>query len=175
MRDGDLDIYTMNLDGSGVKRLTDGIGYDGGPFFSPDGSKIVYRTYHPSDPAEIADYQNLLADDLVRPSKLDIWVMDADGSNKRQITDLGVASFAPFFHPSGEKIIFSSNFGDPAGREFDLWMVDLYGNNLERITFSEGFDGFPMWAPDGKTFVFCSNRHDSHPGETNVFVTEWKD
>jgi TolB protein len=175
MRDGDLDIYTMNLDGSGVKRLTDGIGYDGGPFFSPDGSKIVYRTYHPTDPAEIADYQNLLADDLVRPSKLDIWVMDADGSNKRQITDLGVASFAPFFHPSGEKIIFSSNFGDPAGREFDLWMVDLYGNNLERITFSEGFDGFPMWAPDGKTFVFCSNRHDSQPGETNVFVTEWKD
>jgi Tol biopolymer transport system component len=175
MRDGDLDIYTMNLDGSGVTRLTDGIGYDGGPFFSPDGSKIVYRTYHPTDPTEIEDYQNLLAAGLIRPSKLDIWVMDADGSNKRQITDLGVASFAPFFHPSGEKIIFSSNFGDPAGREFDLWMVDLYGTNLERITFSEGFDGFPMWSPDGKTFVFCSNRHNSKPGETNVFVTEWKE
>ena len=175
MRDGDLDIYTMNADGSNVRRLTDGIGYDGGPFFSPDGSKIVYRTRHPVDPQEIADYQALLADGLVRPSALEIWVMDADGSNKTQITDLGVAAFAPFFHPSGEKIIFSSNFGDPSGREFDLWMVDLDGSNLERITFTEGFDGFPMWSPDGKTFVFCSNRHNSKPGETNVFVTEWKD
>lgn len=175
MRDGDLDIYTMNADGSNVRRLTDGIGYDGGPFFSPDGTRIVYRTRHPEDPQEIADYQALLADGLIRPSKLEIWVMDADGSNKTQITDLGVAAFAPFFHPSGEKIIFSSNFGDPSGREFDLWMVDLDGSNLERITFTEGFDGFPMWSPDGKTFVFCSNRHNSKPGETNVFVTEWRD
>ena len=175
MRDGDLDIYTMNTDGSDVRRLTDGIGYDGGPFFSPDGEKIVYRTRHPSDPEEIADYQALLAEGMIRPSKLEIWVMDADGSNKQQITDLGVAAFAPFFHPSGEKIIFSSNFGDPSGREFDLWMVDLSGENMERITFTEGFDGFPMWSPDGKTFVFCSNRNNSKPGETNVFVTEWKD
>ncbi|MGD8441649.1 MAG: hypothetical protein PVG53_14045 [Holophagae bacterium] len=175
MRDGDLDIYTMNTDGSGVRRLTDSIGYDGGPFYSPDGSKIVYRARHPEDPDEIADYQALLADGLIRPSKLEIWVMDADGANKRQVTDLGVAAFAPFFHPSGEKIIFSSNFGDPTGREFDLWMVDLYGENLERITFTEGFDGFPMWSPDGTKFVFCSNRHNSKEGETNIFVTEWKD
>jgi Tol biopolymer transport system component len=172
-RDGDLDIYSMNLDGSDVIRLTDTIGYDGGPFYSPDGSTIVYRAHHPSEPSEIEDYQALLADGLIRPSKLEIWVMDADGSNKRQITDLGVASFAPYFHPSGEKIIFSSNYGDPAGREFNLWMVNLDGSDLEQITFSEGFDGFPMWARDGKTFVFCSNRHDSRPGETNVFVTEW--
>jgi len=175
MRDGDLDIYSMNLDGSDVLRLTDRIGYDGGPFYSPDGTKIVYRARHPSDPAEIEDYQGLLADGLIRPSKLEIFVMDADGSNKRSITDLGVAAFGPFFHPSGEKIIFSSNYGDPKGREFDLWMVDLDGDNLEQITYSEGFDGFPMWAPDGKTFVFCSNRHNSKPGETNVFVTEWSD
>jgi len=173
MRDGDLDIYSMKLDGSDVLRLTDEIGYDGGPFYSPDGTKIVYRARHPSDPAEIEDYKALLAGGLIRPSKLEIFVMDADGSNKIQITDLGVAAFGPFFHPSGEKIIFSSNYGDPQGREFDLWMVDLDGNNLERITYSEGFDGFPMWAPDGKTFVFCSNRHNSQPGETNVFVTEW--
>ena len=174
-RDGDLDIYSMNLDGSDVVRLTDAIGYDGGPFYSPDGSKIVYRARHPQDPAEIEDYQSLLADGLIRPSKLEIFVMDADGSNKRQITDLGAAAFAPFFHPSGERIIFSTNYGDPSGREFDLWMVNLDGSNLERITFSEGFDGFPMWAPDGTTFVFCSNRHNSKPGETNVFVTEWVD
>ena len=172
-RDGDLDIYSMNLDGSDVVRLTDEIGYDGGPFYSPDGSKIIYRAHHPSDAAEIEDYQALLADGLIRPSKLEIFVMNADGSDKRQITDLDAAAFAPFFHPSGEKIIFASNYGDPNGREFDLWMVDLDGGNLERITYSEGFDGFPMWSPDGETFVFCSNRHNSNPGETNVFITTW--
>ena len=175
MRDGDLDIYSMNLDGTDVVRLTDTVGYDGGPFYSPDGSKIVYRARHPEDPEEIADYQALLTEGLIRPSKLEIWIMDADGSNKRQITDLGAAAFGPFFHPSGEKIIFSSNYGDPAGREFELFMVDLDGDNLEQITFSGGFDGFPMFSPDGKTFVFCSNRHNSKAGETNVFVTTWTD
>jgi Tol biopolymer transport system component len=175
MRDGDLEIYSMNLDGTDVRRLTDSIGYDGGPFYSPDGSKIVYRARHPEDPEEIEDYQALLAQGLIRPSKLEIWVMDADGGNKRRITDLGVAAFGPFFHPSGEKIIFSSNYGDPSGREFDLFMVDLDGENLEQITFSGGFDGFPMFSPDGETFVFCSNRNNSAEGETNVFVTTWKD
>jgi Tol biopolymer transport system component len=173
MRHGDLDIYSMRLDGSDVVRLTDDIGYDGGPFYSPDGTKIVYRARHPSDPEEIADYQALLADDLIRPSKLEVWVMNADGSDKRTVTDLGVAAFAPFFHPSGDRIIFSSNFGDPSGREFELYMINLDGTGLERITYSEGFDGFPMWAPDGETMVFCSNRHNSKEGETNVFVTRW--
>ena len=173
-RDDDLDIYSMNLDGTDVLRLTDGIGYDGGPFYSPDGTKIVYRARHPEDPQEIADYQALLADGLIRPSKLEIWIMDADGSNKQRITDLGVAAFAPFFTPSGEKIVFSSNHGDPSGREFELFMVDLDGENLEQITFAGGFDGFPMFAPDGETFVFCSNRNNTKPGETNVFVTKWK-
>jgi Tol biopolymer transport system component len=175
MRDGDLDIYSMNIDGSDVVRLTDGIGYDGGPFYSPDGSKIVYRARHPEDPQEIADYQALLAEGLIRPSKLEVWVMDADGSNKQRVTDLGVAAFAPFFHPSGEKIIFSSNHGSERGREFELFMVDLDGDNLEQITFSGGFDGFPMFAPDGETFVFCSNRNNSAEGETNVFVTKWRE
>jgi Tol biopolymer transport system component len=175
MRDGDLDIYSMNIDGSDVIRLTDSLGYDGGPFFSPDGSKIVFRARHPSDPDEIADYSALLAGGLIRPSKLEVWVMDADGSNKRQITDLGVAAFAPFFHPSGSKIIFSSNYGDPTGREFEIFMVNLDGTGLEQITFSEGFDGFPMFSPDGEKLVFCSNRHNSAEGETNVFVTTWKE
>ncbi len=172
-RDGDLEIYTMDLDGSNVRRLTDQIGYDGGPFFSPDGTKIVYRARHPEDTAEIEDYQSLLAAGMIRPRQLEVWVMDVDGSNKRQITQLGAAAFAPFFHPAGEKIIFSTNSGDPSGREFDLWMVNLDGSGLEQITFSGGFDGFPMFAPDGETFVFCSNRHNSHQGETNIFVTKW--
>jgi Tol biopolymer transport system component len=174
LRDGDLEIYTMNLDGSDVRRLTHELGYDGGPFFSPDGSKIVYRSHQPQTDEEIADYEALLAEDRIRPSKLEIFVMDADGSNKRRVTDLDSASFAPFFHPSGEKIIFSTNYPD-GGREFDLWMVNLDGSGLERITFSEGFDGFPMWAPDGETFVFASNRHNSKPNETNIFLTTWKD
>jgi Tol biopolymer transport system component len=174
-RDGDLDIYSMDLDGGDVRRLTDELGYDGGPFYSPDGSKIVYRARHPSDPEEIEDYRNLLAADLIRPSKLEVWVMNADGSDKRQVTDLGVAAFAPFFHPSGERIIFSTNHGDESGREFDLYMINLDGTGLERITYTSGFDGFPMFAPDGETFVFCSNRSNSKRGETNIFVTTWKE
>jgi Tol biopolymer transport system component len=175
LRDGDLDIYSMNLDGSGVVRLTDELGYDGGPFFSPDGGSIVYRAHHPTEPAAIQDYTSLLRDGLIRPSKLEIWVMDADGGDKRQVTSLGAASFAPFFHPAGDRIIFSSNSGDPSGREFELYLVALDGSGLEQVTFSGGFDGFPMFAPDGETFVFCSNRHNSKPGETNVFVTTWVD
>lgn len=174
-RDGDLDIYSMNLDGSDVVRLTDSLGYDGGPFYSPDGEKIVYRAHHPTDPQAIGDYTALLADGLIRPGRLEIWVMDADGSNKRQVTDLGAAAFAPFFHPSGERIIFSTNHGQEDNREFDLWMVNLDGTGLERITYAKGFDGFPMWAPDGESFVFCSNRHNSAEGDTNVFVTRWRE
>jgi Tol biopolymer transport system component len=175
VRDGDLDIYTMNPDGSDVRRLTYTPGYDGGPFFSPDGTKIIYRAHHPEDPEELADYRDLLADAKVRPSRMEIFVMDADGGNQRQITSLACASFAPFFHPSGEKIIFASNYPDPRGRNFELFIVDLDGGNLEQVTYNETFDGFPMFALDGKTFVFCSNRHNSQRGETNIFVTRWVD
>ena len=173
-RDGDLDIYTMNLDGSDVRRLTDEVGYDGGPFFSPDGTKIVYRAHHPTEDAAVADYERLLADGKIRPGALEVYVMNADGSDKQQVTDLGAAAFGPFFHPSGEKIVFSTNYPDK-GREFDLYMIDVDGSNLTRITTAPGFDGFPMFSPDGKTFVFASNRNNSNPGDTNVFVTRWKD
>jgi TolB protein len=174
-RDGDLDLYTMDLEGGNVHRLTDTPGYDGGAFFSADGKRIVYRGHHPTEEKELANYRELLARGLVRPTLMEIWVMDADGSNKTQVTNLGCASFAPFFDPSGEKIIFSSNYPEPRGREFDLWLVNVDGSGLEQVTFAPGFDGFPMWAPDGRTFVFCSNRHDAKPGETNVFVTQWRD
>ena len=172
-RDGDLELYTMALDGTDVRRLTNRLGYDGGAFFSPDGGRIVWRAQYPEDPAEQADYRALLAEGLVRPTALEIWVADADGSNARQITDNGAANFAPYFHPSGEKILFSSNMDDPTGRDFDLFMIGADGTGLERVTHTPGFDGFPMFSPDGRWLVFGSNRNESHPGNTNVFVAEW--
>jgi Tol biopolymer transport system component len=173
MRDGDLEIYSMRGDGSEVRRLTHRLGYDGGPFFSPDGTKIVYRSGYPETIEEVADYKRLLAQGLIRPSALEVFVMDADGSNQVQITDNGAANFGPFFHPSGEKILFSSNLHDPQGREFDIFMINLDGTGLEQITYTGGFDGFPMFSPDGKYLAFGSNRNESHPGNTNVFIAEW--
>ncbi len=175
VRDGDLEIYTMNADGTGVQRLTDQEGYDGGPFFSPDGTKIVYRAHHPTDPDDLEDYRALLREGLVRPSTLEIFVMDADGSNKRQITFNGAANFGPFFHPDGERVIFSSNLHEPDGRNFDLYMINVDGSGLERVTTHAEFDGFPMFTPDGRRLVFASNRFNRQRGDTNVFVADWVD
>lgn len=173
VRDGDLELYSANLDGTDVVRLTDRIGYDGGAFFSPDGSKIVWRAHYPESEDEIADYQRLLAEGLIRPSELEIYVMDADGSNIRQVTDNGAANFGPFWHPDGERIIWSSNMGDPSGREFDLYMINEDGTGQEQITHTGDFDGFPMFSPDGRYLVWGSNRNPSHDGNTNVFIAEW--
>jgi len=172
-RDGDLDLYKMRLDGTGLVRLTDALGYDGGAFFSADGKRIVYRASRPAGEAEAVEYRALLARKLVRPGKLEIFTMNADGSEQRQVTRLGAASFAPFFHPDGRRIVFASNVGDPSGRNFDLYLVNDDGTGLERITTSEAFDGFPMFSPDGKRLVFSSNRAGRRPGETNVFIADW--
>lgn len=172
-RDGDLDIYTMDADGRNVRRLTNEPGYDGGPFFSADGKQIVYRAYHPADPKELSDYQNLLEQKLVRPTKLDIYVMNADGTNKRRVTNLNVASFAPYFTPDGKRIIFSTNQGDPRGRNFDLYLVNVDGSGLERVTTYGEFDGFPMFTRDGKRLVFASNRGGAKTGDTNIFIADW--
>jgi TolB protein len=172
-RDGDLDLYKMRVDGSGLTRLTSTPGYDGGAFFSADGRRIVYRASRPETPEALAEYRRLLGNKLVRPGKLEIWVMDADGGNQRQVTRLGAASFAPFFHPDGRRIVFASNVGDPKGRNFDLYLVNDDGTGLERITTDESFDGFPMLSPDGRQLVFASNRNGSRPGETNVFIADW--
>jgi Tol biopolymer transport system component len=173
VRDGDLDLYAMDAAGGSVRRLTDEVGYDGGAFFSYDGSKIVYRAHHPTDPAEVADYRALLADDLVRPSRMEIWVMDADGSGKRQLTDNGAANFAPYFAPDGERIVFASNMADPEGRNFDLYMIDVDGSNLRQITFHPDFDAFPMFSSDGSKLVWASNRHGAKEGDTNIFIADW--
>jgi Tol biopolymer transport system component len=175
MRDGDLDIYTMDASGKNVRRLTTALGYDGGPFFSRDGKQIVYRAYHPKTPEQIARYKQKLAENLIEPTVFELWVMNADGTNKRQVTRLGAASFAPYFFPDGKRIIFASNMNDPKGRNFDLYLVNVDGTGLERITYEETFDGFPMFSPDGKKLVFASNRNAQTRGDTNVFIADWVD
>ncbi|MFY9235055.1 MAG: hypothetical protein WAO58_11430 [Fimbriimonadaceae bacterium] len=171
--EGDLEIYRSDLNGKNIRRLTNDPGYDGGPFVSWDGKKIVYRRDKIDSQAELDDYKALLKQHLVRPSKLEIWIMDSDGRNKRQVTSLGAASFAPFLHPNGKRIIFGSNFGNKSGREFELWTIGTDGRGLERVTYEADFDGFPMWTRDGRRLVFASNRYGYTRGETNIFVADW--
>jgi len=186
VRDGDLDIYSMRLDGTDVKRLTSAVGYDGGPFFSPDSRRIVYRAYHPTDPGEVARYKELLGQNLVEPSRLEIFVMDADGRNQRPVTRNGAANFAPFFHPDGRRIIFSSNVtpsltlpleggGEGGGGRptFHLYLINDDGTGLEQITFSGGFNSFPMFSPDGTKLVWVSDRGATEKGEFNIFLADW--
>jgi Tol biopolymer transport system component len=173
-RDGDLELYRMDKDGKNVKRLTETPGYDGGAFFSADCSKIVWRASRPQGP-ELEDYKRLLSQGLVRPSRLEIFVANADGSDPRQVTYLGAASFAPYFHPSTTRILFSTNYPNPRGREFDIWAINDDGSGLERITYAPGFDGFPMFSPDGKKLAFASNRGQAAEGQTDLYVADWVD
>lgn len=173
LREGDLDIYRMQMDSGELERLTDDFGYDGGPFISYDGRTVVYRRAIITDEAQREDYLNLLANDLIRPGELELMAMDSDGGNKRQLTHNGCSNFAPFLHPDGKTVIFCSNLQQPGGRYFDLYTMPLSGGEPERITFCEDFDGFPMFSPDGRYLVFCSNRDPGQAGETNVFIAEW--
>ena len=174
MRGGDLDIYTMRTDGSHVRRLTNQLGYDGGPFFSHDGKLIVYRANHPAEGSqEAADYRRLLAQNLVRPSHMEIWVMNADGSNQHQVTNIGGANFAPYFTPDDHKILFASNYTNPRGRNFDLYLVNPDGSGLEQVTTYRDFDSFPMFSPDGRKLIWASNRNARVEHETNIFLADW--
>ena len=174
-RSGDLELYTMNIDGSDIHQVTDELGYDGGAFFSPDGSKLVFRSSRPKTDEEIREYKDLLSQGLVQPTNMELYVCNVDGSNLRKITDLGRANWAPFFHPSGHKIIFCSNHHSKKGGrpKFNLFMINLDGTGLEQITFDDVFDSFPMFSPDGTQLVFSSNRNNGGTRETNLFISDW--
>lgn len=175
MRDGDLELYSMDTNGRNMKRLTHELGYDGGAFFSPDSKLICYRANHPTSDEDVKVYKDLLSRNLVKPSKMELWVMNADGSNKRQVTSNGNANFCPFFTPDGKRLIFASNLDDPKGRppNFELYLINLDGTGQERVTFEPNFDGFPMFSPDGKKLVWASNRNARVRGETNIFIADW--
>lgn len=173
LRSGDLELYTMDIDGGNITQITHELGYDGGAFFSPDGSKLVFRSSRPKTPEEQKEYKDLLAQGLVMPTNMEIYVCDVDGSNLHQVTKLGKANWAPFFTPAGDKIIFSSNHHSNRGYEFNLFTVDLDGNNLEQITFDPTFDAFPMFSFDGKKLIFSSNRNNGGTHDTNLFIADW--
>ena len=173
-RDNDVDLYKMHMDGTGLTRLTSASGYDGGAYFSHDGKHIVWRTFRTRDSTANAAFAKLVAIDLVKPVKMDLWVMDADGSHPRQVTDRPGASFAPYFTPDDKQIIYASNWPDPRSRNFDLWLVPVTGGEPVPVTRDPDFDGFPMFSPDGHWLLFCANRGGKLRGETNVFLAEWR-
>jgi TolB protein len=175
LREGDLDLYVMDADGGNVRRLTDAPGYDGGAFFSWDGRFIVFRASRPEGREELEDYRTLLGRGLVRPRRLDIYLMKADGTELTRITRLAGANFAPFVHPNGRQIVFASNLHDPAGRAFALYLVNVDGSGLERLTWTDSFASFPMFTRDGKRLVFCGNRGVAAPRDLDVFVADWDD
>ena len=165
----------MNIDGTDVKQITNELGYDGGAFFSPDGSKLIFRASRPKTEEDIKIYKDLLAEELVMPTDMELFICNADGSDMRQLTDMGSANWCPFFHPSGEKVIFASNHASEKGYPFNLYMINIDGTGLEQISEDGVFDAFPVFSNDGKHLVFSSNRNNGGGRDTNLFVAEWKD
>ncbi len=172
-RSGDLELWTMNIDGSDQKQITNGLGYDGGAFFSPDGKRLVFRASRPGTEQEKAEYRDLLKKGMVTPTNMELYTCNVDGSDLRQVTRLGKANWAPFYHPSGKKIIFSSNHHSEKGYDFQLYMINTDGTGLEQITAESIFNAFPMFSPDGKKLIFSSNRNNGGTRDTNLFIADW--
>ncbi|MFN5181929.1 MAG: TolB family protein [Bacteroidota bacterium] len=174
-RSGDLELWVMDIDGKNQKQITSGLGYDGGAFFSPDGKKIVFRASRPKTNEEIEEYKSFLSKGLVSPTKMEIYTCNADGSDLKQITNLGKANWAPFFTPDSKRIIFSSNHHSAKGYDFQLWLINSDGSGLEQVTKESVFNSFPMFSPDKKKISFSSNRNNGGTRDTNVFIAEWVD
>ena len=173
LRTGDLELFTMNIDGSDVKQVTHELGYDGGAFFSPDGTQLIFRSSRPKTEEEIKVYKDLLAQGQVMPTDMELYICNVDGSNLRQLTKLGGANWAPFFHPSGKKVLFSSNHENEKGFPFNLFMINTDGTGLTKITYDGVFDAFPVFSNNGKHLVWSSNRNNGGTHETNLFVADW--
>jgi len=174
-RSGDLELWTMDIDGKNLNQVTFGLGYDGGAFFSPDGTKLVFRASRPQSTEEINEYKSLLDSGLVAPTTMEIYTCNVDGTDLKQITHLGKANWAPYFHPSGNKIIFSSNHHSTKGYDFQLFIINIDGTGLEQLTFSSIFNAFPMFSPNGKQLIFSSNRNNGGNRDTNLFLVDWVD
>ncbi len=172
-RSGDLELYTMNIDGSDVRQVTNQLGYDGGAFFSPDGTKLIFRASRPKTDEDIKVYKELLAQNQVMPTSMELYVCNVDGSDLRQLTNLGKANWAPYFLPKGNKVIFSSNHAAPRGYQFNLYTINIDGTGLEQITYDKTFDSFPMFSYDGKKIIFASNRNNGGTRDTNLFMADW--
>jgi dipeptidyl aminopeptidase/acylaminoacyl peptidase len=172
-RDGDLDLYLMSWPDRKITRVTKEPGYDGGAFFSPDSKQLIFRASRPQTPEELAEYRQLLSEGLVAPTRMELFTCYLDGTGLRQITSLGGANWAPYFHPDGRRIIFSSNHHSKRGFPFNLFMVNLDGTGLEQITFDRTFDSFPMFSPDGRRLVFASNRCNGGTRDTNLILVDW--
>jgi Tol biopolymer transport system component len=174
-KDGDIELYIMDLKTGAEKRITDMPGYDGGAWFSPDGTKLIWRASRPKTEAEVKEYKDLLAENLVAPTNMEVWVANADGSNARQVTSYGQANWAPAFMPDSKRIIFASNHEYKRGFPFNLYTINEDGTNLTKISRDKGFDAFPMFSPNGKKIVFCSNRNNGGTRDTNIFIADWSE
>ena len=174
-RSGDLELYVCDSNGDNIVQVTSGLGYDGGAFFSPDSKKLVFRSSRPKTEEEIKKYKDLLADGLVEPTDMELYTCNIDGSELTQVTHLGQANWAPFYHPSGDKIVFSSNHHSERGFPFNLFMINTDGTGLKQISFDTAFDSFPMFSPDGKKLIFASNRNNGGGRATNLFIVDWKE
>jgi TolB protein len=172
-KDGDIELYIMDLKTGKEKRITNALGYDGGAWFSPDGKKIIWRASRPTEPAAVKEYKDLLAENLVAPTNMEVWIANADGSNARQVTKLGQANWAPAYMPDSKRIIFASNHEYKRGFPFNLYTINEDGSGLTKISRDKGFDAFPMFSPDGKKILFCSNRNNGGTRDTNIFFADW--
>jgi TolB protein len=174
-KDGDIDLYIMDLESGKEQRITSTLGYDGGAWFSPDGTKLIWRASRPKTDAELKEYKDLLAENLVAPTNMEVWVANADGSNARQVTSYGQANWAPAYMPDNKRIIFASNHEYKRGFPFNLYTINEDGSNLQKISRDKGFDAFPMFSPNGKKIVFCSNRNNGGTRDTNIFIADWEE
>ncbi len=172
-KDGDIDLYIMNLKNGKEKRVTNTLGYDGGAWFSPDGKKIIWRASRPKTEAEVKEYKELLAENLVAPTNMEVFIADADGNNVKQVTHYGQANWAPAYFPDSKRIIFASNHASKRGFPFNLYSVNEDGSDLQKLTNEKIFDAFPMFSPDGKKIIFCSNRNNGGTRDTNIFIADW--